>query len=118
MKRFLILIASVVVIGLGAYADTFRAFEPFSKVMVSADAQVCVAQGENFEMIVRSSDGYSEKLIKCVVKDSTLTIVSTDESQNKGKLKILIVSPINPEIVAGRNYDISTKSNGNTDKES
>lgn len=106
MKRFLLLLASVVIIGLGASANV-ASLNPFSKVVVNAQAKISVIESENYRVVVRSKYGFTKKLIKCDVKGNTLNIISTSDCWNENdSVEIRIYAPVEQEILPGREYDI------------
>jgi len=110
MKRFILLIASVVMFSFGAFANvTDKQLDHFSKVVVNTEARVRLVEGDEYSVLVRSKDGYSAKYIHLDVENDTLSITNSDSNAcNKDcdNLHIIIVAPRRLNIEAGSQYDL------------
>ena len=113
MKRFILLIASVVMFSFGAFANV-KQLDHFSKVVVNTEARVRLVEGNEYSVLVRSKDGYSTKYIHLDVENDTLSITNSDSNacnKDYNNLHIIIVAPRRLNIEAGRQYDLRLLAN-------
>lgn len=105
MKKMLIM-ASAIMMAAAANAQRVET-ESFNKVMVNVPARVRVVPGDTYSVNIATTDTELAKSLRVDVKNGTLNI-ATDARANveepKSALRIIIVTPVEPQVLAGRDF--------------
>ena len=109
----MILVSTIMMVAT-VYAKKNVETMPFEGVNVNVPACVRFVTGESYEMGIRSTDSIAENNIQWTVKNGVLNIRSRYEmtEEDKANICITIVSPVEPKLTVGRNYEVA-KSRGN-----
>ncbi len=115
MKKMMILVSTIMMVATG-YAKQNVETKPFEGVNVNVPACVRFVNGENYEMGIRSTDSIAANNIQWIVENGVLNIRSRYEmtEEDKANICITIVSPIEPKLTVGRNFEVAA-SRGNRD---
>lgn len=108
MKKMMILVSTIMMVATG-YAKENVEMKPFEGVNVNVPARVRFVNGENYEMGVRSTDSVAANNIQWTVENGVLNISSRYElaDEDKANICITIVSPIEPKLTVGRNFEVA-----------
>lgn len=108
MKKMLIM-ASAIMMATTANAQRVET-ESFDKVMVNVPARVRVVPGDSYSVNIATSDSILANSIRVQVENGMLKISSTveDRKENDKVLRLIIVTPVEPRVMAGRNYLANT----------
>ncbi len=108
MKKMLIM-ASAIMMATAANAQRVET-ESFDKVMVNVPARVRVVPGDSYSVNIATSDSILANSIRVQVENGMLKISSTveDRKENDKVLRLIIVTPVEPRVMAGRNYLANT----------
>ena len=108
MKKMMILVSAIMMVA-AAYAKHVVT-KPFEGVKVNVPARVRFVSGENYGMGVRSTDSISGNNILWSIENGVLKIRSRYETteEDMENVCITIVSPVEPKLMVGRNYEMLT----------
>ena len=111
MKKMMILVSTIMMVATG-YAKKNVEMKPFEGVNVNVPACVRFVSGDNYEMGVRSTDSLAAENILWSIEDGVLKISSRHEVKDGGMANvcITIVSPVEPKLTVGRDYEVSSRS--------
>jgi len=106
MKKMMILVSAIMMVAT-ANAKTIET-KPFEGVNVNVPACVRFVSGENYEMGVRSTDSVAANNIQWTVENGVLNIRSlhSTDTDKETNVCITIVSPIEPKLTVGRDYQV------------
>ena len=79
--------------------------ESFDKVLVNVPARVRVVPGDTYSVNIATSDSILAQSLRVNVENGVLSIVPdarVDASNSDAKLRIIIVTPVEPRVMAGR----------------
>ena len=109
MKKMMIMVSAIMMVAT-AYAKTIET-KPFEGVNVNVPACVRFVSGENYEMGVRSTDSVAANNIQWTIENGVLNIRSlqTSAEDQQANVCITIVSPVEPKLTVGRNYQVVSK---------
>lgn len=115
MKKMMILVSAIMMVATANAKNV--ATTPFEEVKVNVPARVRLVSGDSYEMGVRSTDSITENNICWTVEKGVLRISSRfeDNSESMSDVCITIVSPKEPKLVVGRDYEISEVANKKTE---
>jgi protein gp37 len=111
MKKMMILVSTIMMVATGNAKENVET-KPFEGVNVNVPACVRFVSGDKYEMNVRSTDSIAEQNIQWTVENGVLKINSRHDIQNPGiaNVCITIVSPVEPRLTVGSNYEVSSRS--------
>lgn len=103
MKKMLIM-ASAIMMAAAANAQRVET-ESFNKVLVNVPARVRVVPGDTYSVNIATTDSLLAQSLRMNVENGVLSItpdakVMNDETD--ANLRIIIVTPVEPQVVAGR----------------
>lgn len=112
MKKMMILVSSIMMAA-ASYANNV-ATKPFESVKVNVPARVRFVTGENYEMEVRSTNNVAANSILWSIENGVLKIRSRYENDDEmpSNLCITIVSPVEPKLLVGRDFDVKMVTEG------
>ena len=109
MKKMMILVSAIMMVA-SSYADNVET-KPFEGVDVNVPVRIRFVNGQNYEMGVRSNDSIAARNILWSIENGVLKIRSrrsmTEDDQN-ANVCITIVSPVEPKLTVGRNFEVSS----------
>ena len=108
MKKMMILVSTIMMVATSNAKNVET--KPFEGVDVNVPACVRFVSGENYEMGVRSTDSIAAQNILWSIENGVLKIRSrreVGEEAQKANVCITIVSPREPRLTVGRNYEVS-----------
>jgi len=103
MKKMLIM-ASAIMMAAATNAQRVET-ESFNKVLVNVPARVRVVPGDSYSVNIATTDSVLAKSLRVDVKDGILSInpdLKYGQSESESTLRLIIVTPIEPEVEAGR----------------
>ncbi|MBQ8969001.1 MAG: DUF2807 domain-containing protein [Bacteroidaceae bacterium] len=108
MKKMMIMVSAIMMVAAG-YAKNVET-KPFEGVKVNVPARVRFVNGDNYELGVRSTDSITANNIQWSVEDGVLKIHPkfADTEGDYSELCITIVSPVEPKLMVGRNFEVTT----------
>ena len=111
MKKMMILVSTIMMVAAG-YAKKNVEMKPFEGVNVNVPAYVRFVSGDNYEMGVRSTDSLAAQNILWSVEDGVLNIRSRHDLKEgeQPSVCITIVSPVEPKLTVGRDYEVTSRS--------
>jgi len=109
MKKMMILVSAIMMVATG-YAKKNVETKPFEGVNVNVPACVRFVNGDNYEMAVRSTDSIAAQNILWSIENGVLNIRSRREvtESDKANVCITIVSPVEPRLTVGHNYEVAS----------
>ena len=109
MKKMLIM-ASAIMMAAAANAQRVET-ESFNKVMVNVPARVRVVPGDTYSVNIATTDAEFANSLQVNVKDGILNIAAGAKDgrvESDSTLRIIIVTPVEPKVVAGRDFHVQT----------
>lgn len=109
MKKMMILVSTIMMVAT-ANAKNVET-KPFEGVDVNVPVCVRFINGQNYEMGVRSTDSIAARNILWSIENGVLKIRSrrtVSEDNQKSNVCITIVSPVEPKLTVGRNFEVSS----------
>ena len=103
MKKMMIL-ASAIMMAAAANAKRVET-ESFNKVMVNVPARVRVVPGDTYSVNIATSDSILAQSLRVNVENGVLNIMPDarlDNRESDSNLRIIIVTPVEPQVMAGR----------------
>lgn len=104
----MLIMASAIMMAAAANAQRVET-ESFNKVMVNVPARVRVVPGDTYSVNVATTDAELANSLRVNVKDGVLNI-TTDarlgQSEAQSTLRIIIVTPVEPKVAAGRDFHV------------
>ena len=111
MKKMMILVSTIMMVATSNAKNVET--KPFEGVDVNVPACVRFINGENYEMGVRSTDSIAARNILWSIENGVLKIRSRRtmrEDEQKANVCITIVSPVEPKLTVGRDYEVASRS--------
>ena len=110
MKKMMILVSAIMMVATGNAKNV--EMMPFEGVDVNVPACVRFVNGENYEMGVRSKDSIAAQNIEWSIENGVLKIKSRHEVEDNRQTNvcITIVSPVEPKLTVGRDYEVASYS--------
>ena len=96
--------ASAIMMAAAANAQRVET-ESFNKVLVNVPARVRVVPGETYSVNIATTDSVAANSIRVNVENGVLNIVPDARSmqvESESPMRIIIVTPIEPTVIAGR----------------
>lgn len=112
MKKMLIM-ASAIMMAAAANAQRVET-ESFNKVLVNVPARVRVVPGDTYSVNIATSDAELANSLRVNVKNGTLNIATdakNGQSDVQSALRIIIVTPVEPQVLAGRDFHVQNIQN-------
>ena len=100
----MLIMASAIMMAAAANAKRVET-ESFDKVLVNVPARVRVVPGDTYSVNIATSDSILAQSLRVNVENGVLSIVPdarVDASNSDAKLRIIIVTPVEPRVMAGR----------------
>ena len=108
MKKMMIMVSAIMMVA-ASYAKENVETMPFEGVKVNVPARVRFVNGENYAMGIRTTDSITANNILWSIEDGVLNIRSRYEAdENNAEVCITIVSPVEPKLTVGRDYEVSS----------
>ncbi len=104
MKKMMIMLAAMMMaVSVNAENENVA---PFEGVKLNVPARVRFVYGEDYSINVQAADSLVASAIRWNVKDGVLKISTMDENEDLGNVCITIVSPNEPAVSVGRNWEM------------